>query len=97
MCNALIPEARMRLGAITCTRRCGRRRELERETQIREDHTAAEVTWVLANGTPDVGPAAKVRLVAHWTAEGRDQEWIADRLRLSVRQVGRYVAGEVSG
>ena len=97
MCNALIPETRMRLGAITCTRRCGRRRELERETQIREDHTAAEVTWVLANGTPDVGPAAKVLLVAHWTAAGRDQAWIADRLRLSVRQVGRYVAGEVSG
>lgn len=97
VCNAPIPEKRQKLGAITCTPRCGRRRELERETQIREDHTAAEVAWVLANGTPDVGPAAKVLLVAYWTAAGRDQAWIADRLQLSVRQVGRYVAGEVSG
>ena len=97
VCDDPIPETRLRLGAITCTKQCGRRRELERETQIREAHTAAEVAWVLANGTPDVGPAAKARLVAHWTAAGRDQAWIATKLRLSVRQVGRYVAGEVSG
>jgi DNA-binding CsgD family transcriptional regulator len=48
---------------------------------------------VLAGGAPDIGAPARARLVAHWTAEGHDQEWIARRLRIGVRQVRRDLTG----
>jgi len=93
VCDTPIPDSRLKTGAVTCTTRCGRRREQDRLTQIREARVEAEVAWVLANNAPDIGAPARVRLVAHWTAEGRAPEWIADRLQLSVRQVYRRLTG----
>jgi len=89
VCDAPILGERLRLNAVTCTLRCSRHHELNRQRQIREEYAAAEVAWVLAGGAPDIGAPARARLVAHWTAEGHDQEWIARRLRIGVRQVRR--------
>jgi len=91
VCDAPIPDSRLKTGAVTCTVRCARRREQDRLTQIRQDRVEAEVAWVLANGAPDIGAPARARLVAHWTVEGHDPGWIADRLQISVRQVHRIL------
>jgi len=93
VCDAPIPDSRLKTGAVTCTVRCARRREQDRLTQIREARVEAEVAWVLASNPPDIGAPARARLVAHWTAEGHGPEWIANRLQLSVRQVYRHLTG----
>ena len=95
VCDAPIPDVRLKTGAVTCTTRCSRAREQDRLTQIREERVAAEVAWVLANGAPDIGAPARARLVVHWTAEGWGPGWIADRLQLSVRQVHRILTRKV--
>jgi len=96
VCNAPIPDSRLKTGAVTCTTRCGRRREQDRLTQIRTDRVEAEVAWVLADNAPDIGAPARARLVAHWTAEGWGPEWIADRLQMGVRQVYRLLTRKVT-
>jgi len=63
--------------------------------QIRTERIDAEVAWVLADGAPDIGKPARARLVAHWTTEGWDPEWIADRLQMGVRQVHRHLTRQV--
>jgi len=95
-CDAPIPDGRLKTGAVTCTTRCGRRREQARLVQIRTERVEAEVAWVLADGAPDIGKPARARLVAHWTAEGHDPEWIAARLQMGVRQVRRLIEREVT-
>ncbi len=95
VCDAPIPDSRLKTGAVTCTTRCGRRREQDRLTQIRAERVEAEVAWVLANNAPDIGAPARARLVAHWTAEGHPPGWIADRLRISIRQVYRHLTRQV--
>jgi len=96
VCDAPIPDSRLKTGAVTCTTRCGRAREQDRLTQIRTERVEAEVAWVLANNAPDIGAPARARLVAHWTAEGYGPEWIANRLRIGVRQVHRHITREVT-
>jgi len=95
VCDAPIPDSRLKTGAVTCTTRCGRRREQDRLTQIRTDRVEAEVAWVLANNAPDIGAPARAQLVAHWTAQGWGPEWIADRLKMGVRQVHRLLMRKV--
>jgi len=95
VCDAPIPDGRLKTGAVTCTTRCGRRREQARLTQIRAERVEAEVAWVLANNAPDIGAPARAQLVARWTAQGWDPEWIADRLKMGVRQVHRLLMRKV--
>ena len=96
VCDAPIPDSRLKTGAVTCTTRCGRAREQDRLTQIRTERVEAEVAWVLANNAPDIGAPARARLVAHWTTQGWDPEWIADRLQMGVRQVHRLLTREAT-